>query len=330
MMISSRTPLRVSFFGGGTDYPEYFERFPGAVLGMAIDKHVYISAMRLEKFIGHSYRFSYRIIEETKALDEIQHPVFREVLKLHEMEPGWNFGVLSSLPSRSGLGSSSTFTVGLLKLVGEIKGINYTRHELGSLACHVERELLHENVGIQDQFHAAYGSLNRYNFSSSDFRIQPVRMKHQVRDRLNSSMYLVHTGVARYASEVVSDQIERTKKKTIDKELKHLYELVDQGHKALEQDDPDTVMVEIGKMLHDGWMTKRSLSPMVSTKLIDEMYDTCIKCGAYGGKLCGAGGGGFLFVLVPTQAVQWLQHQLGDRRLIPVHIDETGATTIRS
>lgn len=330
MLLTSRTPLRVSFFGGGTDYPEYFERFPGAVLGMAIDKYIYISAMRLEKFIGHSYRLAYRMIEEVDDLKDIKHPVFRTVLSEHHLEPGWNFGVLSSLPSRSGLGSSSTFTVGLLKLVGAIKGIDFTRHELGSMACHVERNLLQENVGIQDQFHAAYGSLNRYDFTAKDFRIQPVRLTHQVRDRLNSSMYLLHTGIARFASEVVSDQVERTKAKIIDRELSHLYSLVEQGHRMLEKDDPDLVMTEIGKMLHEGWMTKRSLSPKVSTPEIDELYATCIANGALGGKLCGAGGGGFLFVLVPQHAVEGLQARLGVHRLIPVGIDEGGVTILRS
>lgn len=328
--MTSRTPLRVSFFGGGTDYPEYFERYPGAVLGMAIDKYIYISAMRLEPFIGYSYRLSYRVIEEADDLDAIKHPVFRVVLKMNEVGPGWNFGVLSSLPSRSGLGSSSTFTVGLLKLVGSIKGIDFTRHELGSMACHVERDLLGENVGIQDQFHAAYGSLNRYDFTPEEFRIQPVRMKHQVRDELNASMYLLHTGVARFASEVVSEQISRTKSKTIDRELGHLHQMVGQGYTLFAQDDPETVIPEIGRMLHEGWMTKRGLSPHVSSPLIDELYDLALANGAMGGKLCGAGGGGFLFLLVPQGKVAALQEKLGDRKLIPIRMDETGASIFRT
>ncbi len=192
-MLSSRTPLRVSFFGGGTDYPEYFRHHPGAVLGTAIDKHVYISALRLEPFIGYGYRFSYRINEEVHSLDEVQHPVFREVLKSLDIGTGWrNFGVLSSLPARSGLGSSSAFTAGLLKLVSHLRNERWTRYDLARTAIAFERDVLRENVGIQDQLHAAFGGLNRYDFHGDNLTITPIRLTTSVRDALNASMYLVH------------------------------------------------------------------------------------------------------------------------------------------
>lgn len=329
-MLSSRTPLRVSFFGGGTDYPEYFERYPGAVLGTSIDKYIYISALRLEKFIGHAYRLSYRINEEVKHIDEIQHPVFREMMKWLNMDAGWNFSVLSSLPSRSGLGSSSTFTVGLLRLLSHIKDLGYTRYDLAQNAIHLEREILKEHCGIQDQLHAAFGSLNRYDFSSSDFRITPIRLHGEVRQALNNSMYLVHTGIARFASETVDEQVKNTAAKRIDKPLSHLYELVNQGQALLEKTDPEFVLKDLGRMLDDGWQTKRALSSKVSSPEIDAIYETAMRAGAYGGKLCGAGGGGFFLLIVPPHVKTKVAEALKDRELIPIRMDESGSTLISS
>lgn len=329
-LITSRTPLRVSFFGGGTDYPEYFRQYRGAVLGTAIDKYVYTSAIRLEKFLGYSYRLAYRQIEEVQEVSEIQHPVFRAALDFLKVEKGWNFGVLTSLPSRSGLGSSSSFTVGLLKLLGYIRGVHYTRHDLAALAIHLERDLLQENVGVQDQTHAAYGSLNRYEFHGDGFSIHPVRLQHAVRDAINDSMFLVHTGVQRYASEVVQEQIANTKEARIIKELDHLYQLTGQAHQVLEGHDPEMVMTEVAALLNDGWLTKRSLSKAISSPEIDEIYSAAMGAGALGGKLCGAGGGGFFLLFVPPRARQAVQTVLHDRQLIPIRMDDSGSSIILS
>lgn len=329
-MLTSRTPLRVSFFGGGTDYPEYFAENPGAVLGTSIDKFIYISALQLENFIGYSYRLSYRINEEVESIEQIEHPVFKAVLRLYEIEPGWNFGVLSSLPSRSGLGSSSSFTVGLIKLISHMRGMGLTRYDLALHAIHVEREILRENVGIQDQLHASFGSLNHYEFSGNDFSIKPVRLHSTVRTALNDSMYLIHTGIARYASQIVEEQVEQTKARKLDKKLSHLHALTQQAVSILEGDDPEGVMVEFGKMIHEGWMTKRSLTSTVSTPKIDELYECLIDNGALGGKLCGAGGGGFLLALVPNEARERVQTALGEHRLIPIRMDESGSTVLAS
>jgi D-glycero-alpha-D-manno-heptose-7-phosphate kinase len=329
-LITSRTPLRVSFFGGGTDYPEYFQQYKGAVLGTAIDKYVYTSAIRLEPFMAYSYRLAYRQTEEVHEISEIQHPVFRAALKFLELDKGWNFGVLTSLPSRSGLGSSSSFTVGLLKLLGYLKGIHYTRSDLATLAIHLERDLLGENVGVQDQTHAAYGSLNRYEFHGDDFAIYPVRLKSDVRDALNSSMYLVHTGVQRYASTVVEEQIRNTKEQKIIKELDHLYSLTGDAHAVLEGSNASSVLSEMSRLLNDGWMTKRSLSKAISSDDIDEMYAAALKAGALGGKLCGAGGGGFFFLIVPPSAKEAVQASLGSRRLISIRMDDSGSTIVLS
>ncbi|QUD87010.1 GHMP family kinase ATP-binding protein [Phenylobacterium montanum] len=329
-MITTRTPLRVSFFGGGTDYPEYYENHAAAVLGTAIDKYVHISAVPLERFMGYGFRLSYRIIEEVQEIDEIEHPVFREVFRMLGLERGWNIGVLTSLPSRSGLGSSSSFTVGLLKLIGHLKNISYTRYDLAQTAIHVEREILKENVGVQDQLHATFGSLNRYDFDGQQYRITPVRLRADVRDAINESMYLVHTGIARFASETVKEQIENTKSGKIEKSLDHLYTMVGQGQSLLESQRGDHVLKDLGGMLHDAWSTKRSLSKTVSTPLIDELYDAALAAGALGGKLCGAGGGGFLLLLIPPERRDAVAAALGERQLIPIRMDDSGSTLIAS
>ncbi len=230
----------------------------------------------------------------------------------------------------SGLGSSSSFAVGLLKLLGYLKNINYTRHDLATLAIHLERDVLKENVGVQDQTHAAYGGLNRYEFSSKDFTIHPVRLHSGVRDALNNSMFLIHTGVQRYASEIVKEQVERTKEKQIVKQLDHLCMLTRQAHSVLEGEDTVKVIAELGAMIHDSWMTKRSLSSSISNDLIDSIYETVRKAGAVGGKLCGAGGGGFFLVIAPPDKASSVQTALGERQLIPIKMDDSGATIILS
>lgn len=329
-LITSRTPLRVSFFGGGTDYPEYYQRFRGSVLGCSIDQYIYISALRMEKLIGYSYRLSYRKIEEVNEHSEIEHPVFREVFKWLKLDKGWNIGVLSSLPARSGLGSSSSFTVGLLNLLSHIKGLNYTRHDLARAAIFVERELLQENVGVQDQIHAAYGSLNRYEFNGDEFTIHPVRLHAPTRDAINASLYLVHTGTQRYASQVVAEQMQNTKDSKIDRELSQLYDLTIAGQKAFELSDPEAALQEAGGLLADAWRVKRELSASISSPLIDEIFDGAMAGGALGGKLCGAGGGGFFLLMIPPHARERVQERMGDRRLIPIRMDEVGSIVYRN
>jgi len=326
--ITSRSPLRVSFFGGGTDYPAYFQQYKGAVLGSAIDKYVHTSAVELERFMGYSFRLAYRITEEVQDVSEIEHPMFKAALQYFDVNSGWNFSVLTSLPSRSGLGSSSSFAVGLIKLLGHMRDVDFTRHDLASLAIHIEQDILQENVGVQDQLHAAYGGLNRYEFHESDFSIHPVRLQSRLRDLLNSSMYLVHTGVERFASKILEEQMQKTKEKVIIKELDHLYSLTQEAYIVLENSDPDTAIQELGRMLHDGWMTKRSLSKAISDPSIDEIYDAARQAGALGGKLCGAGGGGFFLLLVEDHDCEKVQAALGKRKLIPIKMDDVGATIL--
>jgi D-glycero-alpha-D-manno-heptose-7-phosphate kinase len=328
MMIVSRTPLRVSFFGGGTDYPEYYERARGAVLGMAIDKYVYISALRLSSVIDYHYRVSYSRIETVSNARDLQHPVVRSVLQHFALCDPLDLSIMADLPARSGLGSSSSFTVGLINLVHSLQKRPITKLDLARTAVYVERELLAENVGVQDQYHSAFGGLNRFEFSAGRTRIEPVQMTAPCQAALTGSLFLVYTGVTRFASATLAEQMQRMAIRAVDDELSHLLTLVDQAVAVLEGDDPERLLVDFGAMLNDGWETKKRLSSKVSSPQIDALYDAARAAGANGGKLCGAGSGGFLLMLVPPERQAGFLERMRGASVIPVGMDTIGSTIL--
>ncbi len=328
MMIVSRTPMRISFFGGGTDYPEYFERARGAVLGMAIDKYIYISALRLASVLEYRYRVSYSKIETVTEIAAIEHPVVRAVLTHYREDQPLDISILADLPRRSGLGTSSAFTVGFLNLVATMRGQTMTKLDLARGAVFVERELLHENVGVQDQYHAAFGGLNRFDFTRDRTRITPIQMAGACQRELTASLFLVYTGLTRFASETLDEQMEKTRERKVDDALSHLLALVDHGVAALECGDPDRMLASLGTMLHDAWETKKRLSSKVSNPAIDALYEQSRAAGAIGGKLCGAGNGGFLLMLVPPANRARFHDAMRDRVVIPVGLDTVGATIL--
>jgi D-glycero-alpha-D-manno-heptose-7-phosphate kinase len=328
MLITSRTPLRVSFFGGGTDYPEYFKRRPGAVVGMAIDKYVYVSALRLATFLQYKYRVAYSRVEAESCIENIQHPVVRTLLQHYRINEALDINIMADLPASSGLGSSSAFTVGLINLISSLRSEPLTKLDLGLKAIFVERELLNERVGVQDQLHAAYGGLNRFDFIDGRIRISPVQMTSDCQRQFMSSLVLLYSGITRYASENLREQIEATKEQKVDRELEGLLELTSQAVRVLEGNDPDALLRDFGAMMHEGWMIKRKLSSRVSTAEIDELYDKALRAGALGGKLCGAGGGGFLLMVVPPEAREQFASSLAPTVVIPVGLDTHGSTII--
>jgi D-glycero-alpha-D-manno-heptose-7-phosphate kinase len=328
MLITSRTPLRVSFFGGGTDYPEYFKRNRGAVLGMAINKYIYISALPLASFIQYKYRVSYRIVETTMSVDNIQHPVVRAVLKSNGINTALDINIISDMPASSGLGSSSAFTVGLVKLVNALNGSELTRLDLGLEAIRIEREVLGERVGIQDQLHASFGGLNKFDFVNDRIHITPVRMHSEVQHRLMSSLYLIYTGLQRYASETLKEQIDATKEKKVDTYLKSLHTLTDQALEVLEGTDPAKVVRDFGVMMHEGWQLKRRLSSKITNPAIDALYEKSLTAGALGGKLCGAGNGGFLLMVVPPERIGAFRDTMADNYVIKIELDKAGSTIL--
>lgn len=329
MLLSSRTPLRVSFFGGGTDYPEYFERRPGAVLGMAIDRYIYISALRLTDIIDYSYRLSYSRLEKVSASSELEHPVVRAVLQEYEVSEALDISIQSDLPAKSGLGSSSSFTVGLINLVHALKGKSLNRLDLGRAAIHVERELLGENVGVQDQLHAAFGGINRFDFVNGRIRITPVQMTLACQEMLESSLILLYSGQTRFASTVLAEQMASTASGSIDRNLEHLVSLAEEAVDVLEDADPEQMLKNFGALLAESWSTKRALSKGISSREIDDLYDSAISAGAIAGKLCGAGGGGFLLMVVPPSARATFAETMRGAHLVPVRMDRHGSVILR-
>lgn len=330
MLITSRTPLRVSFFGGGTDYPEYFERHPGAVLGMAINRYVYVSALRLATFIDYKYRVSYSRLEKVARADDLEHPVVRSVLREYGVDDALDINIIADLPASSGLGSSSSFTVGLINLVAALRATPMSRLDLATAAIHIERTVLAERVGVQDQLHAAFGGMNRFDFVDGRIRISPVQMHAASQAHLMASLLLVYTGVTRYASTVLEEQMAATRSRKVDAELGHLLRLTQQAVDVLEGPDPERMLAELGAMLHEGWMTKRALAGSVSSPQIDALYERARAAGAIGGKLCGAGGGGFLLMLVPPHVRPAFEDRMRDCHLIPIALDTQGSTIITS
>ena len=330
MLITSRTPLRVSFFGGGTDYPEYFARYPGAVVGMAINKYIYISALRLATFIDYKYRLSYSRLEVVRSIADIQHPVVREALAHYKVEDALDISIIADLPASSGLGSSSAFTVGLINLIKALRSEQLTRLDLGRAAIHVERELLRDSVGVQDQLHAAFGGLNRFDFVDGRIRISPVQMHSDCQDVLLSSLVLVYTGIQRSASSTLEEQMKATRERRVDVELAHLLALTTQAVEVLEGTDPERMLTTFGAMMHEGWMVKRSLSSRVTNPEIDRLYDAAIAAGALGGKLCGAGGGGFLLMVVPAHRRAGFDDRMRASSLIPIDMDKQGSVVLQN
>ena len=328
MLITSRTPLRVSFFGGGTDYPEYFSRFPGAVVGMAINKYVYISALRLATFLHYKYRLAYSRLETANTIEEIQHPVVRHVLQHYGVEEALDINIIADMPASSGLGTSSAFTVGLINLISSIRSEPMTKLDLGQSAIFVERELLKERVGVQDQLHAAFGGINRFDFIDGRVQISPVQMTYTCQKRFISSLVLIYTGITRYASETLDEQLESMKEKKVDRELRHLIDLTTEAVKILEGGDPNLLVTEFGALMHQGWMTKRKLSSKISNPHIDDLYDRARAAGALGGKLCGAGGGGFLLMVVPSEVRNRFEEAIKPAPIIPIGMDTQGSVIV--
>ncbi len=324
-MIISRTPFRVSLFGGGTDYPRWYREHGGSVLGMAIDKYCYISLRPLPPFFEHRHRIVYSKIESVNSLDEIQHPAVRGVLKHAQVQIGLEIHHDGDLPARSGMGSSSSFTVGLLNALYALQGRMRSKRQLAEEAIFVEQEVLAENVGCQDQIWAAYGGMNRIDFGKDgSFAVRPIIMSKERVESLLGSMVLYFSGFSRIASEVAAKQIDNMKAK--EKNLHAMQELAVEAESVLI--DPNRDLREIGELLERSWHLKRELASGVSTGAIDEIYAAAMSAGAVGGKLLGAGGGGFLLFYVEPRHQQALRERL--KKLIEVKfgVDRVGSTIV--
>jgi D-glycero-alpha-D-manno-heptose-7-phosphate kinase len=296
-MIISRTPYRISFFGGGTDYPSWYLNHGGAVLAATIDKYCYLTCRYLPPFFEHRYRIVYSKIEMINHVDDIIHPSVRETLKFLGIERGIELHHDGDLPARSGMGSSSAFTVGLLHALHSLQGRMVSKHQLAMEAIHIEQTVLSETVGSQDQVMAAYGGLDHVRFlQSGDVVVRPLIMNRSRINLLNDHLMLFYTGIKRTASEVASSYVDDIGSRR--RQLRILSDLVDEGVETLCGTND---LSRFGELLNEAWQAKRSFSPMVSSSYIDQLYAKAISAGALGGKLLGAGGGGFMLFFVPPE-----------------------------
>jgi D-glycero-alpha-D-manno-heptose-7-phosphate kinase len=325
MPVIVKTPLRISLFGGGTDYREYFERHDGAVLGGTIDKFIYLVCLPMSSVAETRYRLTYSQVETINAPEDVQHPVIREVLLDEGYDVPFNLAVISDIPGGSGLGSSSAFTVGFLNLVRHLKGTSPTKYDLAQAAIRVESELLHERVGVQDQYHAAFGGFSLYEFRQQQTSISPVQMSTRLRDLLNASLVMVHTKHYRSASVILEEQIRATKEGSVDSDLGMIKALAYEARDVFLAKDEDAALRELGKMLSETWKIKRSLSSSISNQRLDEIYNSAMSLGAFGGKLAGAGGGGFFVFLVPDHVIPDMRRTFGEDAVVKVALQDEGS-----
>lgn len=323
-MIITKTPLRVSFLGGGTDYPDYFKDHGGSVLATSIDKYCYVTLTTMSDFFEHTIRLSYSKQELVRTADEIKHPVVREVLKLMGVPSHIEINCIADLPARTGLGSSSAFVVCLIQALASYKGRYISKEDIATLAIQVEQDILQENVGSQDQVVTAQGGLQQVVFSGKNrFSTRPLPISEDRKRALEGQLMMFYTGIQRFASEVAQEQVKRTSVNI--PQLNALKDLVGEGVKILEANSD---IREFGKLLHEGWMLKKSFAKAISNNMIDEMYQAALKAGALGGKLLGAGGGGFILLQVPIEKQQSVRQALHKHREIPFRFDEDGTQVI--
>jgi D-glycero-alpha-D-manno-heptose-7-phosphate kinase len=324
-MIITSTPLRISFFGGGTDYPLWYRQYGGSVLSTTIDKRCYITCRRLPPFFEYHSRISYSKIENVDRNDAIQHPSVRACLQFVGIDEGVEIHHVADLPARSGLGTSSAFTVGLLLGLYALKNQMRDKHALASEAIHVEQDLLREAVGAQDQVSAAYGGFNRINFNT-DGSIEVRRMltSQNRLAELEQHMALYFTGFSRFASEIAQEQLRMTPHKK--QELDTMLQFVSEAEAIVA--NPNRPLREFGRLLHESWQIKRTLTQRISNASIDEIYEAGLSAGALGGKLLGAGGGGFMLFFVPPERREALRMRLKKLLCVPFEFSNRGSHVV--
>lgn len=324
-MIICRTPFRVSLFGGGTDFPAWYLSHGGSVLGTTINKYCYLTVRSLPPFFEHRHRVVYSRIELVKEISEIQHPSVRAVMGEMGMEHGLEIHHDGDLPARSGLGSSSSFTVGLLNVLHAFRGEMVSAKELAREAIRIEQEVIGEAVGSQDQVWAAYGGLNRINFSQDgSFDVQPVVIDPERRELLNDHIMLFFTGFSRIAANVEKEKIANVDSRKT--QLRALGAMVDEGIQILQNRNSD--ITEIGELLNEAWRLKKEMSDKVSTSAIDDIYDAALDAGALGGKLLGAGGGDFLLLFVAPENQPAVRERLTNLTHVSVEIGSPGSRIV--
>ncbi len=324
-MIITRTPFRISFFGGGTDYPAWYRNNGGAVLATTIDKYCYVSCRYLPPFFEHKHRIVYSKIENVQSVDEIVHPAVRAILADMGPDRGLEIHHDGDLPARSGLGSSSSFTVGLVHTLMALQGKYASKDFLAAQAIRLEQDVMKEHVGSQDQVSAAYGGFNIIEFTRDDhFIVSPMILPRGRTEELQSHLMLFFTGLSRFASDVAKSKIDNFGKK--EKELTRMGEMVTEAIMILQ--GQQSSVLEFGELLAEAWEYKRSLSDKVSTPEIDEIYTAGRRAGAIGGKLLGAGGGGFLLLFAKPEDQPAVRAALKNLVHVPFRFENAGSRVV--
>jgi D-glycero-alpha-D-manno-heptose-7-phosphate kinase len=324
-MIITRTPMRISFFGGGTDYPIWFREFGGAVLSTAIDKCCYITCRRLPPFFEYHSRVSYSKVENVNLNTAIEHPSVRACLQFLGVDEGVEIQHVADLPARTGLGTSSAFTVGLLLALYALREQTRNKHALASDAIHVEQEVIGEAVGSQDQISAAYGCFNRINFhTDGSFEVKKVIAPAARLTALQQHCALFFTGFSRTASEIAKEQIKATPQRK--HELDSMRQMVDEAEEIVI--NPNRPIEEFGNLLHESWKIKRTLTQNITNNNLDEIYEAGRSAGALGGKLLGAGGGGFMLFFVPPERRKELRARLKNLLCVPFSFSNRGSHVV--
>lgn len=322
-MIITRTPFRMSFFGGGTDLSGFFNEHGGAVISTTFDKYCYVTVRHLPAFFDYKTHLTYSKTEYVNSYEEIQHPAIREAMKhmnMHNIRLTYE----SDLPARTGLGTSSSFAVGMIEAFYALNGKYADKRKLADDAIYLERELCKEAGGIQDQIAASFGGLNRIDFSKDGYTVRPIVISRARKEKLNNNLMLFFTGFSRFSSDIQKGTEKSMKDKT--KELLEMYSLVDKAEKVLTDESCD--LDEFGRLLDYTWKLKRGISSGISTGSIDEQYEKAMKAGALGGKLLGAGGGGFLLFYVPQEKQAAVKKALENQMHVPFKFENEGTRII--
>ena len=320
-MIITQTPFRMSFFGGGTDFPSFYEKYGGAVISSTFDKYCYVNVRHLPRFFDYTTELSYSQIERVRDVSEIEHPAVREAMKMldmHEIRLTYE----ADLPARSGLGTSSSFAVGMLNAFYALKGKYADKRKLADQAIYLERTLCRESGGIQDQIAAAFGGMNRINFTADGYSVHPVIISPERKQQLNKNLLLFFTGFSRFSSDVQMEAEKNLNSKQ--SQLLEMLQLVDEAERVLTS---KCDLREFGKLLDYTWKLKRGITNKVSTNTIDMIYETAMQAGAIGGKLLGAGGGGFLLFYVEPECQTQVRNVLEKLLYVPFEF-ETGGTRV--
>lgn len=322
-MIITKTPFRMSFFGGGTDMSSFFNEHGGAVISTTFDKYCYVNVRHMPPFHPYISELVHNRFERVNSIEEIEHPLIRECMRLHDIHE-IRLTYEGDLPARTGLGTSSTFAVGMLNAFCALKGKMMSKRQLAQEAIHVERDVLKEHGGWQDQVAAAYGGLNRIDFKDCDFSVHPIVISPERKKELDENLLLFYTGIQRFSSDIQADTFAKPVDKT--QQLKDMLALVDEAEGIL--CDKNASLNEFGKLLDTTWKLKRGTGAKVSNGSIDELYATAIKAGALGGKLLGAGGGGFLLFYCEKEKQDSLKKALDQLMIVPFNFENEGTQVL--